>query len=120
MHMRKGFTIVELLAVVVVLSILATIVAISYSGWQQRLATNEAKADLLSAKSYMESSRNTSASGLYPASVSITSSPKITITGGGTSANTHYCIKAQSTRIASVVYYITDTTEASTTLCTYP
>ncbi len=119
--MVKGFTIVEVIVVVAVLVILSTIASLSYGAWQKQLAINEANSDLLAAKAAMDSARNVASDGKYPSTVTITPSPKITLTGGGTSANTHFCIRAVSTRSIGVTYYITDTSaKPTTTACTYP
>ena len=46
MHKRSGFTIVELLIVIVVIAILAAITVVAYNGIQERANSSKAKADL--------------------------------------------------------------------------
>jgi prepilin-type N-terminal cleavage/methylation domain-containing protein len=66
---RSGFTIVELLIVIVVIGILASIVMVAYPGYQQRTRDNERKSDVsqfaaafkayaLQKNDYMESTSN--------------------------------------------------------------
>lgn len=59
-----GFTVVELLIVIVVIGIIATITVISYSGIQEKSIRNTVEADLRSASSALETAK--SKSGGYP------------------------------------------------------
>lgn len=43
---KRGFTVVELLVVIAVIGILASIVVVSYSGYQKRTRDNERKSDM--------------------------------------------------------------------------
>ena len=60
-----GFTIVELLVIIIVIAILATIVVVSYNGVTARATETALKSDLMSAASLVESERGFS--GNYPA-----------------------------------------------------
>lgn len=55
---RNGFTIVEVIIVVVVIGILASIVALGWTSWQYRTASNAVKSDLQLAASSMQSYLN--------------------------------------------------------------
>lgn len=119
--MKRGFTIVELLVVIAILAVLAAVTTIAYGSWRERTAINEVKSSLVSAKAAMTSRRNLSTNNQFPASVPFTSTSKVTLTGGATNSNANFCLRAQSARIASIVYYITDSTNnPTTTACTYP
>ncbi len=118
---RYGMTIVEVVVVIAALAIIASVAVLGYGAWQTRLAANETKADLLSAKAAMDSARNVNAASTYPSTINFTPSAHVTMTGGGTNSNVNFCIRAQSTRSSSVVYYITDQlVEPTQTACTYP
>ncbi len=101
---RKGFTIVELLVVIVVIGILTTIVIVSYGAWQTSTRTAQVKSDLTSAASAMEAARNFGSG--YPSSLpsSITPSSGVTLTLTATAA-TSYCIDGGSTVDSSIQYY---------------
>ena len=62
---EKGFTLVELLIVIVILGILATIVVFSVRGLSNRANTNSCSIDLRSLKTAVEASR--ADTGNYPA-----------------------------------------------------
>lgn len=68
MHKRAyGFTIVELLIVIVVIAVLATISIVSYTGIQNRAIDSSIKNDLASFKKNMELVKVDTSDGLYPA-----------------------------------------------------
>ena len=54
---RNGFTIVEILVVIVVISILATISIVSYGAWKKSTAVAQVKSDLNGVASATESAR---------------------------------------------------------------
>ena len=64
MKKQSGFTIVELLIVVVIISILAAIAIPSYTAYTQRARRSDAKSALLQAALWME--RSQTATGAYP------------------------------------------------------
>jgi prepilin-type N-terminal cleavage/methylation domain-containing protein len=102
---RLGFTIVELIVVIVVIGILAAITLFAVSGWRTRTAITEVKNDLTNAQSTLSNYRNYN--GTYPSSVAsvYTSTSTVTLTytlrGDGT-----YCLNAVSIPVTSVAWYI--------------
>lgn len=67
---QKGFTIVELLIVIVVIGILAAITTVAYNGIQNRARTATIKSDLSQADKQLKVFKAGSSSGKYPATVS--------------------------------------------------
>ena len=55
---RAGFTVVELIVVISIIAILATIVTLSFGAWRNSTIANQVKSDLINAASTMESARN--------------------------------------------------------------
>jgi prepilin-type N-terminal cleavage/methylation domain-containing protein len=109
---RAGFTIIELLIVIVIIAVLAAIVLVNYASWQQKVATAEVKSDLMSAAAAMESAKNFSTTG-YPTTQSgllavYTPNDKdVTLTLQSGSTSTNYCIQGSSVKFSSIVYYVT-------------
>jgi prepilin-type N-terminal cleavage/methylation domain-containing protein len=79
-YRHKGFTIVELLIVIVVIAILAAISVVAYNGFQQRAIATILQQDLRSVSTTLELAR--AADGAFPASIpaSAKTSPGVTIT----------------------------------------
>ncbi len=101
-----GFTIVEIIVVIVVIGILATVTAVSYSGWNKRIIETQIKSDLKGAASAMESYRNFNNN--YPDSIpsSFEPSQDVVLSGGGLGDGAEYCIDASSLKDSSIQYYI--------------
>ena len=121
-HRASGFSIVELLVMIAVIGLLATITVFAFGSWRQRTAVTEVKNDLQAAAVSLKNTRNFD--NAYPANqaallANYQPSRNVTLTytlrGGGTS----YCLKAQSTADPGVVYYIDSaiTTVPTTTAC---
>lgn len=55
---HSGFTVIELVTVVVIISILAAIAFFGFGSWRERTAETEVKSDLVGVKAAMESARN--------------------------------------------------------------
>lgn len=63
---QKGFTIVELLIVIVIIAILATITVVAYNGIQDRAKNSTAQSDLNIFAKKIENARIDATDGLYP------------------------------------------------------
>jgi len=102
---KFGFTIVELLVVIVVIGILAAIGIVSYGAWQNSIRQSAVKSDILAASSAMEAERGFK--NAYPLSLpnSFTPNENVTITLSSVSTTT-YCIDGVSTADATVTYYL--------------
>lgn len=71
----KGFTIVELLIVIVVIGILAAITVVAYTGISQQASATALKSDLTQAKTQLDLAKINSGNDTYPASPSGTNPP---------------------------------------------
>ena len=97
MHANKklsGFTIVELLIVVVVIAILAAISVLAYTGIQDRAIASTVKSDLSNFAKRMEIVRVDSADELYPSRTAISSAMGFRVTKNAytlTRSNWVYC-----------------------------
>jgi len=113
---RQGFTIVELLIVIVVIAILAAITIVSYNGVTQRARETALMSDASSASTAMELDKI--ANGGYQTSPGNVNGGKGIPSSGGTSYSYHsdgtsYCITASSANTGTT-YYITDTNSTPT------
>jgi len=101
-HRRSGFTIVELLVVIVVIGILASITIVAFNGVQQSAGAAVLKSDLRNAQSQLEIANISN--GSYPSDTSQVRASSGTVfeyTNSGSS----YCITASSA-IAATSFYI--------------
>lgn len=91
---KNGFTIVELVVVIAIIGILATITVVSYGSWRTTTTQNQLKSDLNGVASAMESARTFG--NTYPATVPSTFTPSggVVLSGGGTSGGKNFCITA--------------------------
>ena len=105
----KGFTLVELVLVIVIMGILAAVVILSYNGWRQSIVINQIKSDLKGAVSAMENSRNFN--NVYPSSVPSTfkASKNDTLSGGSIDGGESYCINIVNSQFPSLYYHIEST-----------
>jgi prepilin-type N-terminal cleavage/methylation domain-containing protein len=76
---QSGFTIVELLIVIVVIAILAAIVIMAYNGVQQRARASAAARDLSMYGGKMQYGASTSSTGQYPTTLEIYNTPDYAI-----------------------------------------
>lgn len=114
---RRGFTIVEMIIVIAIIAVLATITIFAFGSWRSRTATTEVRTALSSLASSLKN--ELTFSNKYPASVPSTYEPSNgvtinyapTVTGG-------YCASGTSTAVPTVVWYISDTSPTpSKTAC---
>lgn len=118
---QSGFTVVELITVVIVIGILAGVSVFGFRSWRTSVATTEMKNELVNATSAIKMYRNIS--GAYPAALSnvpYTPGASVSLTyilrGGGGS----YCLNAGSVTVTTAVHYYIDTNVSltpTTTAC---
>ena len=103
-----GFTLVELLIIIVVIGILATITIVSYDGVQTRAAESSVKSDLQNAAAQLEKDR--ARDGIYPATAEAANK------GAGLKASDEntltyvvrtngYCVAVSSSRLDGTSFY---------------
>lgn len=117
---RPGFTIVELLIVVVVIAILAAITTVAYNGIQNRVRATAMQSDLNQAMKAVLVFKTTDASENYPTSLDqagAKSSGNVTLQYSvDNNANPKtFCITATDASLIGTSYYISDTVTSPTT-----
>ena len=107
-HTLKGFTIVELLIVIVVIAILAAIVIVSYNGISRRAEITALQSDLRNTATKLNLDK-TKSGDVYIASLN----SEVSVKGDKTEltytrlTNTTFCLSAASKKTPSLVYNIT-------------
>jgi prepilin-type N-terminal cleavage/methylation domain-containing protein len=98
----SGFTIVELLIVIVVIAILATISIVAYNGVQDRAIATAVKADLATFAKKIELARVDSSDGGYPAAPTQAMGIEVSKSNYQTNgrSNWYYCASADHTNYA--------------------
>ncbi len=104
-----GFTIVELLIVIVVIAILAAITLVAFNGMQRRAATSALHSDMRGAATQLGSIN--ALNGSYPTNVEVSGTELLKKSDKTTFqysllANNSYCLTASSERLGSDSYYI--------------
>ena len=99
MNARHGFTIVELLIVIVVIGILAAITVVAYTGIQGRATSATLKSNLTQAAKKLDIAKINSPTSLYPATLAEADLPDTTglTYTASTAAPATYCLSATST-----------------------
>ena len=82
---QKGFTIIELLVVIIVIAILAAIVTVAYNGITSRAIESSMKADLRTTATIVE--HDNTRDGAYPASMAAANAGAGLSTSGANSLN---------------------------------
>ena len=103
---KQGFTIVELIVVIVVIGIVAGIAVVGYGAWRDSIATKAVKSDLEIVKASMTSTQTFSENGFstsLPSSFESGDNVEVTYISGN---STEYCIEAKSTLVESVLWRI--------------
>ena len=107
-----GFTIVELLVVIVVIGILAAITIVSYTGISQRARDATLKSDLTNASTQVQLDYVTN--GVYPLTFpsAVKYSPGVGMSLSSTGNVNSYCINGQMTSGSQIKYMYFDSTSA--------
>ncbi len=113
---HSGFTIVELLMVIVVIAILAAITIVAYNGLQTRAITSQVKAGLTQSQKTIELAKVTGGE-LYPGSLTFPSSG-IVQNYYQRDTGTGYCTDAYSSKDQKVQYHVTNAVGVTEGLCT--
>jgi len=102
----NGFTLVELVAVVVFIAILSGISLVAYNSWEKTTITAQLKSDLNGASSAMENARTFGNS--YPKTIPTTfkTSSGVSLVVKANDDGSGYCIDATSSRDSTVKLYI--------------
>lgn len=119
---HKGFTIVELIIVIIVIAILASITVIGYGAWRERSAKTEVMSDLNNAALAMNNYRNFNTNGQPPSSLGATgfkASPNVDVSMP-INISSQFCVQASSKIKTSVVYYINSTTSKNPAIGSCP
>lgn len=117
---KKGFTIVELIVVISVIGILATISIVGYSAWRKTTITAQVKSDLSNVASAMENYRtfNNAYPTISPTTTFPTSTlPTFTPSNGVTltvqsASSTQYCVDGTSATDSTVTFYLASETKS--------
>ena len=105
----KGFTLVELVIVIVIIGVISVTAIVSYNGWKQSTVVTQLKNDLNGVAVAMENDRTFN--NVYPASVPATFKPSqnVTLSGGSVDAGKTYCVSAVNSQFSNLYYYVNST-----------
>lgn len=103
---QSGFTIVELLIVIVVIAILAAITIVAYNGIQDRARNSSIQADLTTFSKKIELAKTTASDVLYPAPLTAAMDIHVNKSLYATGRNNwYYCASADRSQYAVGVTY---------------
>lgn len=119
----SGFTIIEIIIVVAMIGILASITVFAFSNWRSRTARTEMKNEVAQAWAAAKNYRNYN--GSYPTSQAAfngvyTAGSSVTLTYVTTATGSDYCLKATSTNDTSVWYVSSVTSQPVSAAPTVP
>ncbi len=102
---KSGFTLIELMVVIAIIALLATVSVLGYGAWRQSVLNAQIKSDLNAVASAMETARTFNNG--YPSTLPATVNPSdgVTLTVQSATAN-EYCIDGTSTDDPSVAFYL--------------
>lgn len=103
----NGFTVAELLVVIVVIGILASVTIVGYSNWKRSAITAKLKNDINNAVVAIENARNFGENS-YSSAITLPfqSSDDVTLIAGSFDGGDTYCVEATSDTIATISYHI--------------
>jgi len=103
---KNGFTIAELIIVIVVIGILASVTIVGYGSWKNSTLSAAVKSDLNGVASAMEDYRNFNNG--YPSSIpnTFTPSSSVTLTIDPSGSATSYCIDGVSDEDPTITFYV--------------
>lgn len=114
---RSGFTIVEILVVIAIIGILATISIVSYGSWKSTTIANQLKSDLNGVTTAMESARNfdNQYPGTFPSSFTPSDNVVLQLAAADTG---QFCVNAYSTKFSQLMMsYDSKTKVTQQSLC---
>ena len=104
---NKGFTIVELLVVIVVIAILAAVTVVAYNGLTARVKETSLKTDLESAAKQLQVLKIQSGTDTFPANAASLIKSDSTVFQY-TSTGATYCLSATNNSAPGITFYITE------------
>ena len=115
--MKRGFTIVELVVVIVVIGILASITTFAYRGWRQDNANTAVTTDLQAAAHAMDQYRNFN--DVYPTTAQLKSTykGKATVTVKALDSGKNFCLTGVGGSPEITLYFNSRTDSISETAC---